>query len=138
MTCDLAVEDSTDATPELWSRFGRELLAQNQTVEAAKWLQQAYDNGCKDAATMGALGEARLAAKDYPKARQLLEDAMDSLRYVTGVSSLVHFGNRIPAVPDPVIEELKSLNIERMSPIEALYRLKILQEKCGGTDKTTP
>jgi len=40
--------------------------------------------------------------------------------------------------PDPVIEELKSLNIERMSPIEALYRLKILQEKCGGTDKTTP
>lgn len=36
---------------------------------------------------------------------------------------------------DPVIEEIKNMNIERMSPIEALYRLKILQEKCGDTHK---
>jgi DNA mismatch repair protein MutS len=32
--------------------------------------------------------------------------------------------------PHPVIEELKSINVDKMSPLEALYRLKILQEKC--------
>ncbi|MCX6339926.1 MAG: DNA mismatch repair protein MutS [Candidatus Aureabacteria bacterium] len=32
--------------------------------------------------------------------------------------------------PHPVIEELKSIDVDKMSPIEALYRLKILQEKC--------
>ncbi|MCX6357724.1 MAG: DNA mismatch repair protein MutS, partial [Candidatus Aureabacteria bacterium] len=36
--------------------------------------------------------------------------------------------------PEPVVEEIKGLNIDRMSPIEALYKLKILQEKCRGKD----
>ena len=31
----------------------------------------------------------------------------DEIRYVTGISSLVHFGQRIPTVPESVIEELK-------------------------------
>ena len=34
--------------------------------------------------------------------------AWNDIRYVTGVSSLVHFGSRIPSVPDFVIEELKA------------------------------
>src|SRR5215471_1605047 len=32
--------------------------------------------------------------------------AWNDVRYVTGVSSLVHFGGRVAAVPDPVIEAL--------------------------------
>ena len=32
--------------------------------------------------------------------------------------------------PHPVMEELKSIDIDRLSPIEALYRLKMLKEKC--------
>ena len=32
---------------------------------------------------------------------------MDSIRHVTGISSLVHFGQRIPIVPDGAIEELR-------------------------------
>jgi transcription antitermination factor NusG len=32
---------------------------------------------------------------------------MDSVRHVTGISSLVHFGGRIPTVPDGAIEELR-------------------------------
>jgi transcriptional antiterminator RfaH len=31
----------------------------------------------------------------------------DEIRYVTGISSLVHFGQRIPTVPESVIEELR-------------------------------
>jgi transcriptional antiterminator RfaH len=34
-------------------------------------------------------------------------DAWNDVRYVSGVSSLVHFGGRIPTVPDCVIAELK-------------------------------
>src|SRR6516164_4776712 len=33
-----------------------------------------------------------------------LEDGIDDIRYVTGISSLVHFGHRIPIVPEAVIE----------------------------------
>jgi DNA mismatch repair protein MutS len=43
-----------------------------------------------------------------------------------GVQQLTLFDMR----PDPVIEELKNINVDKMSPLEALYRLKILQEKC--------
>jgi transcriptional antiterminator RfaH len=43
----------------------------------------------------------------YLFVRCLLEERLDEIRYVTGVSSLVHFGHGIPIVPDPVIEELR-------------------------------
>jgi transcriptional antiterminator RfaH len=36
-----------------------------------------------------------------------LGESVDSIRYVTGISSLVHFGHRIPIVPDQTIEELR-------------------------------
>src|SRR5215831_9241644 len=32
-------------------------------------------------------------------------ETLNDTRYVTGVSSLVHFGQRIPTVPDSIIEE---------------------------------
>jgi transcription antitermination factor NusG len=34
-------------------------------------------------------------------------DQLDEIRYVSGISSLVHFGRRIPIVPDLVIQELQ-------------------------------
>ena len=36
-----------------------------------------------------------------------LENRLDDIRHITGISSLVHFGRKIPAVPDTAIEELK-------------------------------
>lgn len=38
---------------------------------------------------------------------QCFSTSWNDIRYVAGVSSLVHFGNRIPVVPDEVIDELK-------------------------------
>jgi transcriptional antiterminator RfaH len=43
----------------------------------------------------------------YIFVRCILGESMDSIRYVTGISSLVHFGKRIPTVPDGAIEELR-------------------------------
>src|ERR1700683_5617712 len=43
----------------------------------------------------------------YIFVRCFLAESMDSIRPVAGVSSLVHFGRRIPAVPDGAIEELR-------------------------------
>ena len=43
----------------------------------------------------------------YIFVRCILAEGIDEIRYVTGISSLVHFGHRIPVVPDLVIEELK-------------------------------
>ena len=39
--------------------------------------------------------------------RCVLEENFNDIRHVGGISSLVHFGQKIPAVPDPVIEELR-------------------------------
>lgn len=36
-----------------------------------------------------------------------LSKCLQGIRYSTGISSLVHFGERIPSVPDNVIEELQ-------------------------------
>jgi transcriptional antiterminator RfaH len=43
----------------------------------------------------------------YIFVRCVLENKLDEIRHVTGISSLVHFGRRIPPVPDSAIEELK-------------------------------
>lgn len=39
--------------------------------------------------------------------RCILENRADEIRHVTGISSLVHFGKKIPAVPESAIDELK-------------------------------
>jgi transcriptional antiterminator RfaH len=43
----------------------------------------------------------------YLFVRCQLEEYVDGIRHVSGISSLVHFGQRIPSVPDEVIEELQ-------------------------------
>jgi transcriptional antiterminator RfaH len=37
----------------------------------------------------------------------VLENQFDQIRHVTGISSLVHFGQKIPVVPESAIQELK-------------------------------
>jgi transcriptional antiterminator RfaH len=39
--------------------------------------------------------------------RCILENFSDDIRHITGISSLVHFGHKIPSVPDDAIVELK-------------------------------
>src|SRR6478672_8999526 len=43
----------------------------------------------------------------YIFVRCRIEQSIDDIRYVSGVSSLVHFGQRIPPIADDVIEELR-------------------------------
>ena len=43
----------------------------------------------------------------YIFVRCVLEDYLDDIQYANGVHSLVNFGNRIPAVPDSIVEELR-------------------------------
>jgi transcriptional antiterminator RfaH len=43
----------------------------------------------------------------YIFVRCVLEKRLDDLRHITGISSLVHFRQRIPPVPDAAIDELK-------------------------------
>jgi Transcription antiterminator len=43
----------------------------------------------------------------YVFVRCCLGELLDEIRYVNGVSSLVHFGDKIPAVPEAVIDELR-------------------------------
>jgi len=43
----------------------------------------------------------------YIFVRCVLEDHFTDVRHTSGISSLVHFGQKIPAVPDPIIEELR-------------------------------
>jgi transcriptional antiterminator RfaH len=43
----------------------------------------------------------------YIFVRCILENCLDEIRHVTGISSLVHFGYKIPAVPDAAIVEFK-------------------------------
>jgi len=43
----------------------------------------------------------------YIFVRCILENCLDEIRHVTGISSLVHFGHKIPAVPDAAIMEFR-------------------------------
>ncbi len=50
-------------------------------------------------------------------------ESLEEIRYVTGISSLVHFGRKVPIVPDCVIEELRQCfeSGEPMSVQDRLY-----------------
>ncbi len=55
-------------------------------------------------------GPVRLIEPVFPGyvfVRCHLAERIDQVRYVNGVSGLVHFGQRIPSVPDETIEELR-------------------------------
>ena len=43
----------------------------------------------------------------YIFVRCILTESLNDLRYTPGISTVVHFGQKIPAVPDPIIEELQ-------------------------------
>lgn len=48
-----------------------------------------------------------------------LAERADQIRHIYGVSSLVHFGARVPSVPDEVIEELRQcIGSEEPMPVE--------------------
>lgn len=55
----------------------------------------------------------------YVFVRCQLETQLDQIRYINGISSLVHFGQRIPAVSDEVIDELRlCFDAEEPMPVE--------------------
>lgn len=58
----------------------------------------------------------------YVFVRCSLDERIDDIRYTTGISSLVHFGHKIPQVPVEVIEELQQC-FDAQSPMEVEDRL---------------
>jgi transcriptional antiterminator RfaH len=67
-------------------------------------------------------GMARIVEPLFPCyvfVRCNIDECLDGVRYVNGVSSLVHFGQRIPTVPDSVVEELKQcFELEELMDVE--------------------
>lgn len=56
-------------------------------------------------------GTARVTESLFPNylfGRFVLPSSLDKIRYTSGVTSVVSFGDRIPVVPDEVIEELRA------------------------------
>ena len=43
----------------------------------------------------------------YIFVRCVLEENFNDVKHTSGISSLVHFGQKIPAVPDSIVEELR-------------------------------
>jgi len=52
----------------------------------------------------------------YIFVRCVLDERLNEIRYTTGVSSLVHFGDGIPPVPDSVVKELRE-SFEAEDPV---------------------
>jgi transcriptional antiterminator RfaH len=65
----------------------------------------------------------------YVFVRCNIDECLDTIRYVNGVNSLVHFGQRIPVIPDQVVEELRQC-FESQEPMDVEDRL------CVGAEVT--
>jgi transcriptional antiterminator RfaH len=59
----------------------------------------------------------------YVFVRCRLDEQVDDIRYTSGVSTLVHFGHKIPAVPDEVVDELRQ-SFESEEPMDVKDRLE--------------
>lgn len=60
----------------------------------------------------------------YIFVRCALEEQANAIRYINGISSLVHFGAKIPAVPVQVIEELRQC-FESEEPMTVRDQLRV-------------
>ncbi len=73
------------------------------------------------------------------RAREILEDLEVGAERVRKAVETPREGPRQALLfdlpPDPVVEKLKKLDLERMSPLDALLALKELQEEAGGRRK---
>ena len=58
----------------------------------------------------------------YLFVRCVIEEQLDKIKYANGVSSLVRFGQKIPAVEDAIIEELQDF-FEADEPMAVEHRL---------------
>jgi transcriptional antiterminator RfaH len=55
----------------------------------------------------------------YIFVRCVVQDRLDEIRYTNGISSIVHFADKIPPVADAVIEDLRAcFNAEEPMPVE--------------------
>ncbi len=55
----------------------------------------------------------------YKFVRCVIQDRMDEIRYTNGISSIVHFADRIPPVSDTIIDDLRAcFNAEEPMPVE--------------------
>ncbi len=43
----------------------------------------------------------------YIFVRCVVEERINEIQYINGIKRLVHFGGKIPSIPDPIIEELQ-------------------------------
>jgi transcriptional antiterminator RfaH len=59
----------------------------------------------------------------YVFVRCRLAEQVDEIRYTNGISTLVHFGHKIPAVPDEVVDELRQ-SFEAEEPMDVEDRLE--------------
>lgn len=59
----------------------------------------------------------------YIFVRCALDECLNDIRYTTGVSSLVRFGDRIPSVPDSVINRLRECFKSEVPTMAAVDRL---------------
>jgi transcriptional antiterminator RfaH len=60
----------------------------------------------------------------YIFVRCRLEERINDIRYVSGISSLVHFGTKIPVVPADVVDELRQC-FESEEPIAVQDPLRV-------------
>lgn len=65
----------------------------------------------------------------YVFVRCNIGQSLDGVRYVNGVSSLVRFGDRIPTVPDEVVDELRQC-------FESQELMDVEDRLCAGTEVT--
>ncbi len=55
----------------------------------------------------------------YIFVRCVIQDRLDEIRYTNGISSIVHFADKIPPVPDSVIADLRAcFNAEEPMPVQ--------------------
>ena len=77
---EMAVNKAVDAGPEIWARYGVEMLADGRGDPAQTYLTRALRAGLRDVRTLGGLGQLALEAGRFDEAEKLLAEALEHRR----------------------------------------------------------
>lgn len=127
-----AADNSVDATPEIWGRYGLELVSAGREADAEKYLRKAVDGGNKDVEVLAALGQAAFNRKDYKLAQEVLAKATaadHSHARAWATLAEAHKAQSQPQLAERVLVEAIGYNKQDHGLQMAVGRLRLEQQR---------
>lgn len=129
---ELAVNKAVDTGPEIWARYGLQMLRDGDTEAARTYLTRALRAGLRDFRTLGGLGDLALKAGRFDEADRLLTEAVGHRRHAPDLWAALAAAQKNAGKIDEALRTVQeAIRIRRSGPLYMLRgEICMLRKDC--------